>query len=123
MDPTTLQHLSDDFSIWLTPFIAASISFITLLVMKDALTSIAKGIKFRYNPTFQESDIVMVDGDRAIIVKIGMFTTVFGITKPDGTYCWRYVPNTRIEFLKLEKIINLDKLLVGQNKRNTDTEA
>ena len=35
--------------------------------------------------------------------------TVFGVTKSsgefDGDYVWRYVPNERISFLKLEKVI------------------
>jgi hypothetical protein len=34
---------------------------------------------------------------------------VFGVTKSsgefDGDYVWRYVPNERISFLKLEKVI------------------
>ncbi len=35
----------------------------------------------------------------------GLSETVFGIYGDDG-YTWRYVPNTRIEFLKLEKIVD-----------------
>jgi hypothetical protein len=120
MDPTTLQIISQDFSIWLTPFIAASISFIVLLLIKDALISIAQGMKFRFDPTFQESDIVFIDNDRAIIVKIGMMTSVFGVTKLDGTYCWRYVPNTKIEDLKLEKIINIAMLIGNNNIRKPE---
>ena len=34
-----------------------------------------------------------------------MSETVFGIYGDDG-YTWRYVPNARIEFLKLEKIVD-----------------
>ena len=38
-----------------------------------------------------------------------MTQTVFGVTKSggdlDGDYVWRYVPNERIDFLVLEKII------------------
>ena len=40
-----------------------------------------------------------------VIVKVGMVQSVFGITKPDGNYVWRYVPNERIDSLKLERII------------------
>ena len=63
-----------------------------------------------HNPKgFREGDKVILDGERALIVKIGVTETVFGVTKNsgefDGDYVWRYVPNERISFLKLEKVI------------------
>ena len=64
-----------------------------------------------------------------MIVKIGMTETVFGVTKSsgefDGDYVWRYVPNERISFLKLEKVIfditsiNNEKK-IGNNKEEID---
>ena len=61
------------------------------------------------NKQFQEGDHVLIDGERALIVKIGISQTVFGVTKSggelDGDYVWRYVPNERIDYLKIEKII------------------
>jgi hypothetical protein len=79
------------------------------------------------NNQFQEGDHVLIDGERALIVKIGMTQSVFGVTKSngefDGDYVWRYVPNERIEFLKLEKIIfdhtplnNTNKIKNNSNK-------
>ena len=61
---------------------------------------------------------------------------VFGITKSngefDGDYVWRYVPNERIDYLKLEKIIfdrtsitNKDKIKDNYDKieeMNNNTE-
>ena len=65
--------------------------------------------RFKLNKDFQEGDKVILDGERALIVKIGNSTTVFGIHKSngdfEGDYCWRYVPNERISSLKLEKVI------------------
>ena len=69
----------------------------------------SKGSAFSFNKQLKEGDHVLLDGERALIVKIGLTQTVFGITKSngefDGDYVWRYVPNVRIDFLKLEKII------------------
>jgi len=52
---------------------------------------------------------VILDGEKALIVRIGLTETVFGVTKSggewDGDYVWRYVPNERIPFLKIEKIV------------------
>ena len=51
--------------------------------------------------------IILLEGEQALIVKIGLRETVFGTYGSNG-YTWRYVPNERIQFLKLEKIINKD---------------
>jgi hypothetical protein len=42
-----------------------------------------------------------------MIVKIGVSQTVFGVYSDRG-YTWRYVPNERIPYLKLEKVIKKD---------------
>ena len=85
------------------------------LSIRDAATSFVKGAKFRFNPAFKEGDKVILDGNPALIVKIGLSETVFGVYGEEG-YTWRYVPNTRIEFLKLEKIVDPDL------HRDTDQE-
>ena len=65
------------------------------------------------NKAFNEGDEVLIDGKKAIIVKIGITQTVFGIYTTSG-YTWRYVPNERISWIKLEKIINPD-LKISKN--------
>jgi hypothetical protein len=66
------------------------------------------------NKSFNEGDTVILDGNDALIVKVGLSETVFGVYSDKG-YTWRYVPNERIPTLKLEKVINKDLHL--------DTEA
>jgi len=91
------------------PYIGMVIIVVMGFMFKDFVTKLSKGIAFQMNKQFQEGDHVLLDDERALIVKIGMTQTVFGVTKIggelDGDYIWRYVPNERIEFLKLEKII------------------
>ena len=93
----------------LLPYIGMVMIVIFGFMLKDFATKMSKGIAFSMNKQFQEGDHVLIDGERALIVKIGVTQTVFGVTKSngefDGDYVWRYVPNERIEFLKLEKII------------------
>ena len=88
-------------------FIGFLLTLIVGLSIRDAATSFIKGAKFRFNPAFSEGDKVLLDGNPALIVKIGLSETVFGVYGEEG-YTWRYVPNTRIEFLKLEKIVDTD---------------
>ena len=88
-------------------FIGFTLTLIVALAMRDWATSLIKGLKFKMNKAFTEGDKVIIDGQKALIVKIGMSETVFGVYGKDG-YTWRYVPNERIAFLKLEKIVDSD---------------
>ena len=104
-----LSDLSLGLTDILMPWIAVLMSIMIAIWFKDWATKLAKGIAFKLNPQFKEGDKVILDGERALIVKIGLTETVFGITKTggewDGDYIWRYVPNDRIPFLKLEKVV------------------
>tara|TARA_Y100001951_G_scaffold67851_1_gene54809 strand:+ start:338 stop:718 length:381 start_codon:yes stop_codon:yes gene_type:complete len=77
------------------------------LALKDYSVSFIKGLKFKLNSQFKEGDKVLLDGEQAMIIKIGMGTTVFGVYGRDG-YTWRYISNNKIESLKLEKIVDKD---------------
>ena len=88
-------------------FIGFILTLIVALALRDWATSFIKGMKFKMNKAFTEGDKVILDGHKALIVKIGMSETVFGVYGKEG-YTWRYVPNERIAFLKLEKIVDSD---------------
>ena len=92
---------------FILPWIGILISLIVAIWIKDFATSLAKGFKFQMNKAFNEGDKVLLEGNEAVIIKIGISETVFGVYSEKG-YIWRYVPNERIVMLKLEKIINSD---------------
>jgi hypothetical protein len=100
----------------LMPWLTVLISLIGALWLKDFATKFMQGLKFRINPAFQEGDDVYLDGEFANIVKIGTAATVFGIMNSRG-YVWRYVPNERIPYLKLEKIINSDLHIDSESEK------
>ena len=102
-----LNTLSMDLSNMLLPWIAVLISLVVAIWFKDFATALAKGLKFKFDPAFNEGDEVLLDGELAMIVKIGARQTVFGVYSDRG-YTWRYVPNERIPVLKLEKVIKKD---------------
>ena len=105
----TAEMAAIEMTEFLLPYIGMVMIVIFGFMLKDFATKMSKGIAFSMNKQFQEGDHVLIDGERALIVKIGLTQTVFGVTKSngefDGDYVWRYVPNERIDFLKLEKII------------------
>lgn len=102
-----INTLSMDLSTMLMPWITVLISLIVAVWLKDYATGLAKGLKFKMDPAFNEGDEVLLDGELAMIVKIGVTQTVFGVYSERG-YTWRYVPNERIPMLKLEKVIKKD---------------
>ena len=113
-------ELSNQLSELITPFIVALLMLVIALWFKDFATKIAKGLAFSLNKSFQEGDKVILDGERALIVKVGLTQTVFGITKSngewDGDYVWRYVPNERIPYLKLEKVVFDNTSIINEGK-------
>ena len=101
----------------LMPFVSALMLLVITLWFKDFATKIAKGMSFKMNKSFNEGDSVILDGQEAIIVKIGLSESVFGIYSDRG-YTWRYVPNERIPMLKLEKVINKDAFQDNNIEKN-----
>ena len=98
------------------PYVGLVLIVIFGFMLKDYATKMSKGIAFSLNKQFKEGDHVLIDGERALIVKIGFTQTVFGVTKSNGDYVWRYVPNERIDYLKLEKIIFDQTSLNNKNR-------
>jgi len=88
----------------ITPFLSMMVAIIVALWIKDYATQLAKGLSFKHLGPFKEGDHVIIDGDKAVVVKIGASMTVFGINNKFG-YMWRYVPNTKIANAKLGKLI------------------
>ena len=92
----------------LVPLIAIFLSLGLGVFIKDLITNFITGIRFKFDGSFNEGDKCIVDGDRAVLVRVGIYESVFAITNGRG-HVWRYVPNERIKFLKIEKIIEEPK--------------
>ena len=107
LEQPSLQGLTTDLTDFILPWISILISLVVAIWFKDFATSFAKGMAFSMSKAFNEGDKVLLDGVDAIIVKIGIKNTVFGIYGDRG-YTWRYVPNERISYLKLEKVVAND---------------
>ena len=102
--PSSCEMNIEEYYVEISIFI---LSVLGGLALKDYSVSFIKGLKFKLNSQFNEGDKVLLDGEQAMIIKIGMGTTVFGVYSKDG-YTWRYISNTKIESLKLEKIVDKD---------------
>lgn len=103
MDKHLFPQLTEFFN-GFGPAFSVIAAVIVLLILKDVATNIARGLKFYRNPAFMPGDKVILDGEIATIISIGFTETIFAITRDDIT-SWRYVANTRIDYLKLEKVL------------------
>lgn len=75
------------------------------LLAKEFLQSFVEGVSFCLKRSFRQGDSVYIDGDKAVIIKIGLLQTILQIRDERGVI-WRYVPNNRVKYLKLEKVVD-----------------
>ena len=104
----SLDSISLDLTNALVPLIAIFLSLGLGFFIKDLIANFVTGIRFKFDGSFNEVDKCIVDGDRAVLVKVGIYESVFSIINGRG-HVWRFVPNERIKFLKIEKIIEEPK--------------
>ena len=102
-----------ELGVLLMPWLTLVASLIFAALLKDLIVSFVKGIKFKLRPHFNPGDTVILDGEEAVIVSIGYVTTVFSKIGTDGMV-WRYVPNERIPFLKLERVVQENVKIKGE---------
>ena len=110
-DPAmTLETFAADAAHLIEPFLTAVIIIVFLLVCRDAMMKMAKGVLFKIKSDFKPGDTVIIDGEHAVIVNIGLLETKFGIHYINGDnklkYKWRIVDNDRIPFMRIERVIS-----------------
>ena len=81
-----IDNMAMELTELIAPFITGLLLVVIALWLRDIAVKVAKGVMFNMNKAFQEGDKVVLDGERALIVKIGLTQTVFGITKKGGDW-------------------------------------
>ena len=59
MNSTDLSGISMEISQSFQPLIMVGVAFVVLMFTKELLTEIARGLRFRFDPTFNEGDVVL----------------------------------------------------------------
>ena len=103
-----LSQMIPEVTDLILPWLGVLVSIVIFLWFKDFATQLAKGLAFKHDPHFQEGDLVWLEDEPATIIKIGATQTIFGIVNGRGMI-WRFVPNSEIHGVKLEKIVS-DKI-------------
>ena len=97
-------------------WISILLSIVVTLAIKEWATSLVKGLRFKYNSDFTHGQKVYLDDKQAVIISIGMRTTIFQ-TKTGDEYRWRYVPNEKISNLKLERVTFYDQNMTHNGEK------
>ena len=80
------------------------------MLIKDFLARLAAGVSFFFDQSFSVGDQVILDGERCVILSIGVRQTTFQIEE-DGEIRWRFVPNDKIVEVRLEKVVDCKKTM------------
>jgi small-conductance mechanosensitive channel len=86
----------------LYPLLLGVGAIVLLAILKDEIRNLFKGIAFRLDVDFQEDDIVILEGRKAMITKIGLLKTKVMMLDKNTI---RKFNNSNMEKLKLEKIL------------------
>lgn len=86
------------------------------LLVKEFLQSFVEGFSFYLKRSFRQGDQVFVDDKKAVIIKIGILQTILQI-RDDRGVIWRYVPNNRVKYLKLEKVVEKNGVDKSSNEK------
>ena len=68
-------ELSNQLSELITPFIVALLMLVISLWFKDFASQLAQGLAFKWDPHFQEGDLVYLDDEPATIVPLRFIET------------------------------------------------
>jgi hypothetical protein len=99
----------------LMPWIILIIAGIIVLWIKELVTDIVASVRWKIKPGFEPGDTVYLDDERATIISIGYRETIFEFNNSRGKV-WRHIDNTRIPYVKLERIITDTAKQSAQNK-------
>lgn len=104
MDAIDLMGIDVKMTEVLVPWLGLLGTIIVIFLLKDIIFSVIKGLKFKMRPGFESGDECFIDGEHCTIIRIGLLETVFEIDNGRGKV-WRYIPNTLLDEVVLERII------------------
>lgn len=104
METELATNIANDVMPWAVLIVAGVVG----LWVKEFVSDLVASIKWKMKPGFEPGDAVYLDDEPAVIISIGYRETIFEMVNERGRI-WRHVENTRIPYVKLERIIEKDK--------------
>jgi|TARA_R110001606_G_scaffold15063_4_gene62429 hypothetical protein len=89
---------------YMNPLLTLLVSGVIALWFKDMVGDIVASIRWKMKPGFEPGHVVILEGEEATIISIGLRETIFEIDNGRGKV-WRYIENKRMPMMRLEKVI------------------
>ena len=88
------------------------------LAIRDWAADLIAAWKWRTTPGFEPMDTVILDGDRVLIIHIGLRETIF---EREGKWgrTWQYIPSSKITSHELRRVVGDDRMLDHKIKGET----
>ena len=80
------------------------------LAIRDFATDLIAAWKWKRTPGFEPMSTCILNGEKVLIIHIGIRDTIFERDGPHGR-TWEYVPSSRIRYRELQRIVGDDKFL------------
>ena len=89
------------------------------LAIRDWASDLIAALKWTMTPGFQPMETCILDGDKVLIIAIGLRETIFERTGKFGR-TWQYIPSAKITNHELRRVVGDDRML--DNKINGTTD-
>ena len=87
------------------------------LAIRDWASDLIAALKWTMTPGFQPMETCILDGDKVLIIAIGLRETIFERNGKFGR-TWQYIPSAKITNHELRRVVGDDRML--DNKINGD---
>ena len=104
METELATNITTEVMPWAVLIVAGVIG----LWIKELVADLVASIRWKLKPGFEPGDTVYLDGERAVIISIGYRETIFEVNNGRGRV-WRHIDNTRIPYVRLERVITEEK--------------
>ena len=79
------------------------------------VVAVAMGMFFKFTSEIKSGDKVLIDGEEGMVCSMGLFQTK--ITILNGRLRWRYIRNSQLNRIRMEKIIYSEEEMSSALKR------
>ena len=80
------------------------------LAIKDLATDLVAAFKWKATPGFEPMDTCILDGEKVVIIHIGLRETIFEHNGKFGR-TWQYIPSSLIQRHQLRRVVGDDRHL------------
>jgi len=99
-------ELPQSWVVWVGFIITVTVG----LAIRDWAADVVAAFKWKTTPGFEPMDTAILDGEKVVIIAIGIRDTIFESSGQFGR-TWRYIPSSQIVKHDLRRVVGDDRML------------